>query len=54
MTMFNQRGWTVVINDHLIRNALALVSITIALLSGIISSLVSPSSELTDGVGVFL
>lgn len=53
MTMFNQRGWTVVINDHLIRNALALVSITIALLSGIISSLVSPSSELTDGVGVF-
>merc|ERR1719223_234828 len=53
MTLFNQRGWTVVINDHLIRNALALVSITIALLCGIISSLISPSSEITDGVGVF-
>ena len=54
MTLFNQRGWSVVINDHLIRNALGLVSIAIAFLSVVISSLLTPSSELTGGFGTFM
>ena len=34
MTLFRERGWTVVINDNLIRNALGLMSFVIALLCG--------------------
>mmetsp|Transcript_5839 Transcript_5839/g.7446 ORF Transcript_5839/g.7446 Transcript_5839/m.7446 type:complete len:563 (+) Transcript_5839:118-1806(+) len=36
MTLFKQRGWTVIINDNLIRNALGLMSFVIALLSGVV------------------
>lgn len=34
MALFRERGWTVVINDNLIRNALGLMSFVIALLCG--------------------
>ena len=32
MTLFSERGWTVVINDNLVSGALGLMSFTIAIL----------------------
>ena len=37
MTLFEQRGWTVVINDNLIARALGLMCFVISLLSGVVS-----------------
>jgi len=39
MTLFGQRGWTVIINDNLVSNALALMGFIIAVLSLFVSSL---------------
>jgi hypothetical protein len=39
MTLFEQRGWTIIINDNLVSNALGLLSFIIALLIGITSVL---------------
>eukprot|EP00551_Chaetoceros_affinis_P003849 CAMPEP_0203633670 /NCGR_PEP_ID=MMETSP0088-20131115/764_1 /ASSEMBLY_ACC=CAM_ASM_001087 /TAXON_ID=426623 /ORGANISM="Chaetoceros affinis, Strain CCMP159" /LENGTH=499 /DNA_ID=CAMNT_0050487063 /DNA_START=19 /DNA_END=1518 /DNA_ORIENTATION=- len=54
MTLFQERGWTVVINDNLVRNALSLLSLVIALLSGVTSLLVSPNNEPITFVAGFL
>lgn len=39
MTLFKHRGWTVIINDNLITNALGLMCFVVSLLSGGISLL---------------
>ncbi len=49
MTLFKERGWTVVINDNLIRNALGLMNILIAVLCGIV-----PMVFIPDVSGIFL
>ena len=36
MTLFEQRGWSVIINDHLVSHALGLMCFVISLLSGVI------------------
>ncbi len=38
MALFQQRGWTVIINDNLVSNALVQLSFIVALLVGITSS----------------
>lgn len=45
MTLFTERGWTVVINDNLVSGALGLMSFTIALLSACTTSLIIVSDE---------
>lgn len=40
MTLFEQRGWTVVINDNLVSNALALMGFIIAVLTLSVSSII--------------
>jgi Plasma-membrane choline transporter. len=40
MTLFEQRGWTVVINDNLVSNALGLMGFIIAVLSLFFSSFI--------------
>jgi hypothetical protein len=35
MTLFKERGWTVVINDNLVARALGLMCFVISLLSGL-------------------
>lgn len=48
MTLFKERGWTVVINDNLISNALGLMCFVIALLSGLV-----PLAFIVDEEGGF-
>ncbi len=42
MALFEQRGWSVIINDNLVSQALGLLSILIALLIGISSYVLVP------------
>lgn len=50
MTLFQHRGWTVVINDNLVSNALGLMCFVIALLSGFIPlAFVIDQDEVTEG-----
>ncbi len=53
MTLFEQRGWTVIINDHLIGNALGLMSFIIALISGIVPVVFFGGEDSFDGTGTF-
>ncbi len=48
-TLFTQRGWTVIINDHLVSNALGLMSFTVGLISATVTSLL-----ISDNVGLFV
>lgn len=54
MTLFTQRGWTVVINDNLISRALALMSFTIAALSAMVSVIFVHFDEQELGPSAFL
>ena len=42
MKLFNERGWTVIINDNLISHALFLMSLVIALMSAVVGVYVLP------------
>lgn len=45
MTLFKERGWTVIINDNLISNALGLMCFVVALLSGLVPFIFVASDE---------
>ena len=40
MELFDKRGWTVIINDNLVSNALQLTAITIGLLTGVLGIII--------------
>lgn len=46
MTLFNQRGWSVIIADDLVSNTLGLMSLSIGLLTGLIALIVEHNDEL--------
>ena len=44
MTLFRQKGWTVIINDDLISNTLSLFCLVIGLLTGCIGLIMSETN----------
>eukprot|EP01083_Nonionella_stella_P084200 233031_1 len=55
MKLFKERGWTVIINDNLVNNALGLMCIAISLLSGIAPVLLrTTSAEKFFGIGFII
>lgn len=53
MTLFEQRGWTVIINDNLISRALGLMCFIIALISGIAPLIFLTSEDSVSNPGAF-
>ena len=54
MNLFEQRGWTVIINDNLISHALGLMCFIIALISGIVSLVFVTSENSVSNPGAFV
>jgi len=55
MTLFRSRGWTTIITDNLIDNVLAMVSVGVGILTGVLSIVVASAFGLQQfGAGSFV